>query len=556
MDPSSSFLEFGKPGKTLSPTERHKAAQLTEGLKAFLHDQAASFVVESGVLPILRSYSSDCTPIKAKKRIVASAGETRVVRVGGSGQEYLLQAGFLQYQDAQGDWKTVVVLRDPVLMSTGKDHLKLFAAGRAFLPMLRELGHRGLVVEHMVFDRAAFSALNRIFRQQHTAIHADLPPDVPGAESPALLSLLCWVVGTGCCSHDAHNALHWALHQDTPDISVHKDLHIVVESLRNGYSDLHQHLGQWLLAVVLFQESPLPSDIAHQLWTALGLEASLVEELLSLGLLWHEGRLLVACEFQEDPEVWDKLSVSLLQVMRFEKYSDSRWLSMGSSMRSLCASLLLGLEVLVQHVRLQPHVSDFYLGGSKRLTCRNKRYAVLASLCSYLPDAFLMEVLEDSRVPMHLEELSHAVLEEFDFLKALPMQVWDLLGGLAEQPGVSLRSDVLQATHVAHAYLDTKVLQVAKSLPWSMCTGDLEANLQWLAEQPEPDEPTSKKMHRLLQMLQQSSAAGRFATSPAVSLEHQSGGTAAATSAIHKAHPHVLWQRAFLHQVQPLFFVA
>ena len=70
----------------------------------------------------------------------------------------------------------------------------------------------------------------------------------------------------------------------------------MVESLRNGYSDLHQHRGQWLLAVVLFQESPLPSDIAHQLWTALGLEASLVEELVSLGLLWHQGRLLVACE--------------------------------------------------------------------------------------------------------------------------------------------------------------------------------------------------------------------------------------------------------------------
>ena len=33
-----------------------------------------------------------------------------------------------------------------------------------------------------------------------------------------------------------------------------------------------------------------------------------------------------------------------------------------------------------------------------------------------------------------------------------------------------------------------------------MCAGDLETNLQWLAEQPEPEEPTSKKMHRFLQM--------------------------------------------------------
>ena len=154
--------------------------------------------------------------------------------------------------------------------------------------MLRELGHRGLVVEHMVFDRAAFSALDRCLRQQHIAIHVGLPADVEAAEAPPLLNLVCWVVATGCCSHDAHNALKWALRHNTPDVSVHKDLHIVVESLRNGYADIHQHLGQWLLSVVRFQNSPLPNDLAQQLWTSLGLGGT---------LLWHNDSLLVATAY-------------------------------------------------------------------------------------------------------------------------------------------------------------------------------------------------------------------------------------------------------------------
>ena len=102
---------------------------------------------------------------------------------------------------------------------------------------------------------------------------------------------------------------------------------------------------------------------------------------------------------------------------------------------------------------------------------------------------------------MRLEHLTSSLEEELEFLKNLPLELWNLLGQFVNQAGSSLRGDVLQASHVALAYLDSKVLHVARRFPWCMCSGDLMENLEWLAQQSdEPDEATAKKMYRLLHM--------------------------------------------------------
>ena len=54
-----------------------------------------------------------------------------------------------------------------------------------------------------------------------------------------------------------------------------------------------------------------------------------MESLVELGVLFRDGHLEVNVAFQESPDLWDRLTMALLQVMRFEKYSDSRWLTVG-----------------------------------------------------------------------------------------------------------------------------------------------------------------------------------------------------------------------------------
>ena len=167
--------------------------------------------------------------------------------------------------------------------------------------------------------------------------------------------------------------------------------------------------------------------------------------------------------------------------MRFEKCTDSRWLSMGSSMRSLCASLLLGLEALVHHVRQQPHVSDFYPGGLKEALS----LAHMQEICNgrqllQLSTRLILDGGAGRQPSSHAVTAPHQLVEEeLEFLKHLPLALWNLLGQFVDQAGSPLRGDVLQASHVALAYLDSKVLQVARRFPWCMCSGDLLENFDW-----------------------------------------------------------------------------
>ena len=68
-----------------------------------------------------------------------------------------MQGGVWALRDRQ-------VLRNPLAMTAGNSGWALFAAARAFLPAFRELGHRGLCVEHIA---AARIAAVRTWRVRH-----------------------------------------------------------------------------------------------------------------------------------------------------------------------------------------------------------------------------------------------------------------------------------------------------------------------------------------------------------------------------------------------------
>lgn len=104
---------------------------------------------------------------------------------------------------------------------------------RAFLPTLRELGHKGVAVLHYTFDRACFSALELAFKQCHMAFAAADPDSAAGCN---LQDLTTWVLATGCALHDCHNGLMWALHGHFNNTMLMKDVFIVTLSLRNSFT--------------------------------------------------------------------------------------------------------------------------------------------------------------------------------------------------------------------------------------------------------------------------------------------------------------------------------
>eukprot|EP00972_Heterocapsa_arctica_P058615 8644479-Heterocapsa_arctica.AAC.1 len=91
----------------------------------------------------------------------------------------------------------------------------------------------------------------------------------------------------------------------------------------------------------------------------------------------------------------DAVSSALLGLWHFKKFTDSRWITVGCSCRTLVAGLLTGLDSLVAFIRRAPESSDFYTHGFAKLSSIIKKSAAAAALASFVTDAFLSEMMED-----------------------------------------------------------------------------------------------------------------------------------------------------------------
>ena len=147
----------------------------------------------------------------------------------------------------------------------------------------------------------------KLFRKNVSLAASSCRSDDTGG-SCVLRGLKHWVVDTGCSVHDAHNALKWGMHQAFEDGELMKDIHIVIESLRNGYDLLHGHLAQWLLEAIKFVEDPTPAEDLVCLWTALGVGAEWLDTLADLGLLFKDGSLEISAKHMSNPSLFETVS--------------------------------------------------------------------------------------------------------------------------------------------------------------------------------------------------------------------------------------------------------
>ena len=101
---------------------------------------------------------------------------------------------------------------------------------------------------------------------------------------------------------------------------------------------------------------------------------------------------------------------------------------------------------------------------------------------------------------MRLQHLHRCVHEEMEYVAAISPAVFQILGAVCDTPGVALRSQVICAAHTSAAFMRSRVLLPASRPPWDLCVGNLAGNLTKLGSGPEPGEPASRKIWRLLRM--------------------------------------------------------
>ena len=159
--------DLSRPSASLrSFAQRAEHDKVVEVLKQFLLGQVKGAVRQAAQVPVLYSYSPDGNPLVTKERLAVESGvagrQAKVRRVGGSGQEHLVQQEFIRFRDHRGQENSVALVRDPLPLSEGKDHWAVCACLRDFFESPRALGHSGLVIEHFSVDCALFSPLRRV----------------------------------------------------------------------------------------------------------------------------------------------------------------------------------------------------------------------------------------------------------------------------------------------------------------------------------------------------------------------------------------------------------
>ena len=247
---------------------------------------------------------------------------------------------------------------------------------------LRDMWHRGPVIEHYCWDRAGLTALERNVRQWYT--QRPVPLHLASDELPAyIIALTQFIVVTPCAVHDAHNAFRWGFLDEVKDRDLMRDAYVSVESIRNSNDLIAKHMGTWVsLRLTTAERMGVDwQDERSRVLNALGVDMETMDIMLCLELRWEGGRLMVA---QDQPygDLVGTVVLALTATWRFRKWTESRWLSVGLCSRAVVSGLLLGLPDLVHYIINDTKSSLYYIKGYNRLTDESKQFMVRACLAS------------------------------------------------------------------------------------------------------------------------------------------------------------------------------
>lgn len=465
---------------------------MCEASKIWLRQRALQLVASKYDEPLLVQSSADCTPVKTMSIYTKSCDEMSVRRHGRRTAEYLVQRVFVMGLDR----RPFPVFREPMEMAnkTASAHMQ---AHMELFPNAREVGHRGLLVEHRVYDRAIMSALKKLW-DRWAAAHRHFQEINEGEAQAHKLWLFHWRSIVGCFSHDCHGGLRWGCFRHLADKQTVKDAYISVESLRNGFDVLAKNMKPWIKAHLTVQDSSMSREERCELWSMLGLGGEWLDAILDLELRFEDDRLKIGRGAVRDG-VASRIESVILRIYKFEKFSDSRWVTLGGTGRSVIGGMIVGLRSLVEFCIADPSSSSYYIAGFRRATTPILKLFAVVAMSSFVADGALKLVLKDGRLPRILGEVDHELVSEFRYVSGMSCPVWSVVAVVVGISEAELIDDCIMSAlaQVAYIYFKTKP---ARGFPYKLNRGDKVANLEALkASSTRPEEETTGKIWELLQ---------------------------------------------------------
>eukprot|EP00971_Amphidinium_carterae_P158675 3145605-Amphidinium_carterae.1 len=248
-------------------------------------------------------------------------------------------------------------------------------------------------------------------------------------------------------------------------------------------------------------QSLAETAILSEAYALLGMDADMVTvvcESMQLRFCPNANTLLLHDAYMSQSGWSESVTAVLLDIWRLPSFCASRWTTVGTGCRRLCLAIATGLHHCLKTLHEQSHLSHYSFHGFERYSTRVGMFSVVAGVSAYLPDSLLKAVLHEPALCKIFHECEADLEEEFLYLQQISGSAWDLIARHFASDGDSLRHLCLSSTHTTWAYIEWKVLSVAASLPWSLCLGDLEANLSDLCGLADP--PSELISHRIWQL--------------------------------------------------------
>ena len=225
----------------------------------------------------------------------------------------------------------------------------------------------------------------------------------------------------------------------------------------------------------------------------------------TLQLRFEEGNLCVSktCLDIPDFSVVSTVVAALQGCWNIQKFTESRWHTVGTSARGVVVGIVTGLSSLVDYILEEKQGSAFYLSGFHRLQDDAKSFLFCCALVSRVSDAVMAELLADGRVLQTIDTLKDVLADEMDCLAQVPSFVYEQLAKYCPLSASDLRAKALNAAHVNAAFLHDRVFSVTEEYPFRLAKGSdtqLAENLESLRASAQPKEQVASQMWELLHM--------------------------------------------------------
>jgi len=490
---------LAKASRALTRVEDREAHALSEIGKQTCREAARELIQRADHGTCMQFASADGTPIQVSDNVTQSLGPGRVIRrFGKSSYEFLCAAHFTRWRKAEGGYEDALTVRDPMPLTNGKKASQITAATRSQWQTLRQAGHLGGAVQGYVYDRCCLSAISDQVLQWHELMWPSFgTPNI----SAARLWLLELVIVLACAMHDAQSSFRWSLPVEFEDADLLRDVYVGIQSCRNSFNIIIMYLAHWIALSITFVEAMGEEEKENwrTLWRALGMPDDVLHQLVDVfELRCIAGRLLVVARAEFHVDLVGALHALILAIWRFQKFTESRWLTVGSSARSMVAAQLTGLTAMLTWTKHNFQVQAWYLNGFWRIGQKEWLMLVQCALVATVPDVALLMLIEDARVALHAPAIRAAMVAKMTWLVHLPSFVWLTLGVVAGIEGPALRRRVIRGAHRSLAFFTFRVLDKAEELPFRLCRGDIAANLDKLKGEAKPRECNSGKLWELL----------------------------------------------------------